>query len=314
MRYDDFRRSGDIEDRRDDSGGGLGGGGGGSGIPIGGGGGLGIGTIIVLGLIGWGLGIDPRILIGGAEILSGGGGQTTTYQNDRQTSANKTGVPTDEMGSMISGILGEIDDRWNEIFQASGKAYHGPRVVLFRNATNGGRCGMAQSAMGPFYCPPDEKIYLDTGFFREVETRFHGCSGNACKFTAAYIIAHEAGHHIQNLLGILPRVTQMQQQAGSKAEANALQVKVELQADCLSGVWVNREEKKRPGFIEAGDIDGALQTASAIGDDTLQRQATGRVVPDSFTHGSAEQRKRWFMTGYQQGTVQACNTFGAGNL
>ena len=162
---------------------------------------------------------------------------------------------------MISGILGEIDDRWSEIFQASGQNYTGPKIVLFRNATNGGRCGMAQSAMGPFYCPPDRQIFLDTAFFREVETRFHGCSGNACKFTAAYIIAHEAGHHIQNLLGIIPRVTRLQQQAGSKAEANALQVKVELQADCLSGVWVNREEKKRPGFLEAGDIDAALTTA-----------------------------------------------------
>lgn len=211
---------------------------------------------------------------------------------------------------MIAGILGEIDDRWSEIFQAGGQTYTGPKIVLFRNATNGGRCGMAQSAMGPFYCPPDKTIFLDTGFFREVETRFRGCSGNACKFTAAYIIAHEAGHHIQNLLGIIPRVNRLQQQAGSKAEANALQVKVELQADCLSGVWVNREEKKRPGFLEAGDIDAALTTANAIGDDTLQRQATGRVVPDSFTHGSAAQRKEWFMRGYQQGTVQACNTFG----
>jgi predicted metalloprotease len=217
------------------------------------------------------------------------------------------------MGSMISGILGEIDDRWSEIFQASGQSYTGPKVVLFRNATNGGRCGRAESAMGPFYCPPDRTIFLDTGFFREVETRFRGCSGkSACNFTTAYIIAHEAGHHIQNLLGIIPKVTRLQQQAGSKAEANALQVKVELQADCLSGVWVNREAKKRPNFLESGDIDAALTTASAIGDDTLQRQATGRVVPDSFTHGSAAQRKQWFMTGYQQGTVQACNTFGGG--
>jgi hypothetical protein len=173
---------------------------------------------------------------------------------------------------------------------------------------------MAQSAMGPFYCPPDRTIFLDTGFFRQVETRFHGCSGNACKFTTAYIIAHEAGHHVQNLLGILPRVTRLQQQAGSKTESNALQVKVDLQADCLSGVWVNREEKKRPGFLEAGDIDAALTTAAAIGDDTLQRQATGRVVPDSFTHGSAAQRKHWFMTGYQEGTLQACNTFGSAAL
>jgi len=304
MRYDDFRRSDDIEDRRDDSGGG----GGGIGLPIGGGG-LGIGTIIVLGLISYAFGIDPRILIGGAEMINGG---NQASQTERRSGSVKTGAPTDEMGSMIAGILGEIDDRWSEIFQASGQSYSGPKIVLFRNATNGGRCGMAQSAMGPFYCPPDRTIFLDTGFFREVETRFHGCSGNACKFTAAYIIAHEAGHHIQNLLGILPRVTRLQQQAGSKAESNALQVKIELQADCLSGVWVNREAKKRPGFLEAGDIDSALTTASAIGDDTLQRQATGRVVPDSFTHGSAAQRKQWFMTGYQQGTVQACNTFGAG--
>ncbi|HEV7880909.1 KPN_02809 family neutral zinc metallopeptidase [Bradyrhizobium sp.] len=309
MRYDDFRRSDNIDDRRDDDGGG----GGGFGIPMGGGGGLGIGTVIVLGLVGWAFGIDPRILIGGAEILTGGQ-QAPSYQTDRRSGPPKAGAPSDEMGSMISGVLGEIDDRWSEIFKDSGQTYTGPRIVLFRNATNGGRCGMAQAAMGPFYCPPDKQIFLDTNFFRQVETRFRGCSGNACKFTAAYIIAHEAGHHVQNLLGILPRVTRLQQQAGSKVEANALQVRVELQADCLSGVWVNREEKKRPGFLEAGDIDAALQTATAIGDDTLQRQAQGRVVPDSFTHGSAEQRKRWFMTGYQQGTVQACNTFGADRL
>ncbi len=305
MRYDDFRRSDDIEDRRDE-----GGMGGGMGLPMGGGG-LGIGTIIVLGLIGYAFGIDPRILIGGAEMVSRGG--APTYQTDRRA-PGKTGAPKDEMGDMISGILGEIDDRWSEIFQASGQNYTGPKIVLFRNSTNGGRCGMAQSAMGPFYCPPERQIFLDTGFFREVETRFRGCSGNACKFTAAYIIAHEAGHHVQNLLNILPRVTRLQQQSGSKTEANALQVKVELQADCLSGVWVNREAKKRPGFLEEGDIDAALTTASAIGDDTLQRQATGRVVPDSFTHGSAAQRKHWFMVGYQQGTVQACNTFGASSL
>ena len=311
MQYDDFRRSADIEDRRDDSGGG---GGGGIGLPIGGGG-LGIGTLIVLGLVSYAFGIDPRILIGGAEILNGGGGSTQapSYQSDR-TSTAKSGAPTDQMGNMIAGILGEIDDRWSEIFQASGQSYTGPRIVLFRNSTNGGRCGMAQSAMGPFYCPPEQKIFLDTGFFREVETRFHGCTGSACNFTAAYIIAHEAGHHVQNLLGILPRVTRLQQQAGSKAESNALQVKVELQADCLSGVWTNHEAKKRPNFLEPGDIDAALTTASAIGDDTLQRQATGRVVPDSFTHGTAEQRKRWFMNGYQQGTLKACDTFGAATL
>lgn len=307
MRYDDFRRSDNIDDRRDDDGGG----GGGFGLPMGGGG-LGIGSIIVLGLVGWAFGIDPRILISGAEMITGGN-NAPTYQTDRRSTPSK-GAPTDEIGSMISGVLGEIDDRWTEIFRDGGQTYSGPRIVLFRNATNGGRCGMAQSAMGPFYCPPDKQIFLDTSFFRQVETRFRGCSGSACKFTAAYIIAHEAGHHVQNLLGILPRVSRLQQQAGSKAEANALQVKVELQADCFSGVWVNREAKKRPGFLEEGDIDAALQTASAIGDDTLQRQAQGRVVPDSFTHGSAEQRKRWFMIGYQQGNVQACNTFATDRL
>src|SRR5947209_13594598 len=163
MRWDDFRRSDNVEDDR--GGGGFGGGGIGMGT-----GGLGIGTVVVLGLVGWALGIDPRVLIGGAEILTGGN-QSPTYQTDRRSSPGKTGAPTDEMGSMISGILGEIDDRWSEIFQASGKSYTGPKIVLFRNSTNGGRCGMAQSAMGPFYCPPEKKIFLDTGFFREVETR-----------------------------------------------------------------------------------------------------------------------------------------------
>ena len=240
MRYDDFRRSDNIDDRRDDGDYG-GGGGGGFGFPMGGGGGLGIGTIVVLGLIGWAVGIDPRILIGGAEILTGGQQQAPSYQTDRRTGTPpKAGAPTDEMGSMIAGVLGELDDRWSEIFQASGQTYRGPRIVLFRNATNGGRCGMAQSAMGPFYCPPDKQIFLDTAFFREVETRFRGCSGSACKFTAAYIIAHEVGHHIQNQLGILDKARQMQERAGSKAEANNIQVRVELQADCLSGVWVNR--------------------------------------------------------------------------
>ena len=308
MRDDDFRQSDNIDDRRED--GGFGGGGGGFGRR----GGLGIGTIIILGLVGYAFGIDPRLLIGGAEILTGGG-QSPSYQtDDHRPSPGKSGAPTDDMGKMISGVLGEIDDRWHEIFQASGQNYSGPRIVLFRNATNGGRCGMAQSAMGPFYCPPDKQIFLDTNFFKQVETRFRGCSGSACRFTAAYIIAHEAGHHIQNLLGILPKVTRLQQQAGSKAEANELQVRVELQADCLSGVWVNREAKKRPNFLEPGDIDAALTTATAIGDDTLQRQATGHVVPDSFTHGSAAQRKRWFMIGYQQGSVQACNTFATDDL
>jgi predicted metalloprotease len=231
---------------------------------------------------------------------------------DRPSSASpKRDAPKDQMGDFISASLGSMEDRWKEIFQERNGRFQPPRVVLFRNATNGGRCGMAQSAMGPFYCPPDKLIYLDTGFFREVETRFRGCSGSACQFTAAYIIAHEFGHHVQNELGILSRVRQAQQQAGSRAESNQLQVRVELQADCLSGLWANRQQKKG-AFLDQGDIEAALQTATAIGDDTLQRQAQGRVVPDSFTHGSAEQRRRWFMIGYQQGTIEACNTFAQG--
>jgi predicted metalloprotease len=284
---------------------------------MGGGGGLGIGTIIVLGLVGWALGVDPRILIGGAEILTGG---PPTQQMDRPVSPDgrvaregRGGAPTDEMGSFMAGVLGEIDDRWTEIFKASNQNFRGARLVLFRNATNGGRCGMAQSAMGPFYCPPDRQIFVDTAFFREIETRFRGCTGQACRFTQAYILAHEAGHHVQNLLGILPRVNQAQQAAGSKAESNRLQVMVELQADCFAGIWANRQEKKR-AFLDPGDIEAALQTAAAIGDDTLQKKAQGRVVPDSFTHGSAQQRQRWFMTGYKEGSVQACNTFQAAQL
>jgi len=307
MRYDDFRRSDDIEDRRDDSGGM--GGGGGFGLPMGGGG-LGIGTIIVLGLIGYAFGIDPRILIGGAEMVNRGS-QAPSYQSDRRS--EKTGAPTDEMGSMISGILGEIDDRWSEIFQASGQTYTGPKIVLFRNATNGGRCGMAQSAMGPFYCPPDQKIFLDTGFFREIETRFRGCSGNACKFTAAYIIAHESGHHVQNLLGILPKAQAEQRSVGNKVATNRIQVRVELQADCFGGVWAHHSNQRWKS-IEPGDVEAALQTASAIGDDRLQQQSRGYVVPDTFTHGSSAQRQRWFTTGLKEGKVSACNTFTASQL
>ena len=213
---------------------------------------------------------------------------------------------------MIAGIPGEIDDRWSEIFQSSGQNYTGPRIVLFKNATNGGRCGMAQSAMGPFYCPPD-KHFLDTGFFREVETRFRGCSGSACKFTTAYIIAHEAGHHIQNLLASCRACSG----CSSRPAARRKPTHCRSRSSCrriacpASGSTVR---EKASGLHQEGDIDAALRTATAIGDDTLQRQSTGRVVPDSFTHGSAAQRKQWFMTGYQQGTVQACNTFAQGAL
>ncbi|HEX7205696.1 MAG TPA: neutral zinc metallopeptidase, partial [Xanthobacteraceae bacterium] len=179
--------------------------------------------------------------------------------------------------------------------------------------------GVAQSAMGPFYCPADKKIYLDTAFFRELETRFRGCSGSSCQFSQAYVIAHEVGHHVQNLLGILPKAQQAQRAADSKAGANHIQVQVELQADCLAGVWANRENESlrsqgKPALIEPGDVEAALRTAAAIGDDTLQRRGQGYVVPDSFTHGSAEQRQRWFTAGFKSGSMSSCNTFASAQL
>lgn len=301
MRWEDFRRSENVEDVRG------GGDGGGRGFPIPGrGGGLGIGTIIVLGLLGWALGIDPRILIGGAEIVGGGA------PTQQQTPNSPAGAPSDKQGQFVSAVLGSTEDVWTDIFAENGQQYRPPRLRIFAGATQSA-CGYAQSAMGPFYCPLDRRVFLDTSFFREMETRFNACRGKQCEFAQAYVIAHEVGHHIQNLLGILPRAQQMQQQAGSRAEANNIQVRVELQADCFGGVWANRAQR-RLNFLEAGDIEAALQTASAIGDDTLQRKAQGRVVPDSFTHGSAAQRQRWFTIGFKEGRVSACNTFAAQNL
>jgi uncharacterized protein len=306
MRWDDFRRSENVEDRRADGSPGLGGLG-----PKAGG--LGIGTVIVLGLIGWALGIDPRVLIGGAEILTGGGSSYQSPASGPPQPGARTGTPDDQMGQFVAALLGETEDRWKEIFQSAGKTYQAPKLVMFSGVTRSG-CGAAQSAMGPFYCPNDQRVYLDTAFFRQIETRFRGCDvgSKACQFSQAYVISHEVGHHVQNLLGILPRVQQMQANLG-KAEGNKVQVRVELQADCLAGVWANRSQQKWK-FLEPGDIDAAMQTASAIGDDMLQKQAQGYVVPDAFTHGSAEQRKRWFTTGLKAGTLDSCNTFGAAQL
>jgi predicted metalloprotease len=301
MRWDDFRRSENVEDER-----GSGGGGGGFGVPVGGGGGLGIGTIVVLGLIGWALGIDPRLLIGGAEMVRGGGSQIQQPHRPAQT-----GIPKDATGQFVSAVLGDTEDRWTEIFRQDGQQYRPPKLRLFSGSVQSA-CGLAQSAMGPFYCPRDQRIYLDTSFFNDLKNRFNGCSGNACQFAQAYVIAHEVGHHVQNLLGILPRVERMQQAAGSKAESNRLQVRIELQADCFAGVWANRAQQKLK-FLDPGDVEAALQTAAAIGDDRLQKQARGYVVPDSFTHGSSEQRQRWFSTGFKDGNVASCNTFGSGS-
>jgi uncharacterized protein len=297
MRLDELPESNQIADRR-----------GVRGLP-GGAGGIGIGTVVVLGLIGWALGIDPRLLIGGAEMLSKGGGQ----QQGDVSSDVKRGAPSDEMGHFVSAVLGSTEVEWTEIFEKSGKPYKRPTLVMFSGATQSG-CGTAQSAMGPFYCPLDQKVYLDTSFFQDLERRFRGCDvgSKTCQFSQAYVIAHEIGHHVQNLLGLLPKVQEAQRSMG-KSEANTLQVRVELQADCLAGVWANRAQAKWQ-FIEPGDVEAAMQTASAIGDDRLQRQSQGYVVPDSFTHGSSAQRTRWFMTGLKSGEVASCDTFRAEQL
>jgi predicted metalloprotease len=306
MRWDDFRRSDNIEDDREGGSGGFGGGR--MGIPVGRGG-VGIVTILVLGLIGWALGIDPSVLIGGAEIINGVGSQ---YQQPYQQPARRTGTPSDRTGQFVAAVLGNTEDVWTEIFRARGREYRAPPLRLYRGGEEGG-CGFAQAAMGPFYCPRDKRIYLDTSFFREIEVRFRGCSGKACEFAEAYVIAHEVGHHVQNLLGVLPKAQSLQRATGSKAAANRIQVRVELQADCLAGVWAYHSDQRWKS-LEPGDVEAALKTAAAIGDDTLQRRSRGTVVPDSFTHGASAQRQRWFTRGLKEGRVSACDTFAAAAL
>jgi len=302
MRTDDFRPSDNVEDDRQLSASR-------GGIP-GGRGGLGIGAVVVIFLISWALGIDPSVLLNGAQLLVGG--ESPSQQSD-QAPPVAAGTPTDATGRFVALVLGDTEDRWTEIFMAMGRTYHAPKLRLYSGSEPGG-CGLAQSAMGPFYCPRDQRIYLDTSFFDDLQSKFGGCSSsNACKFSEAYVIAHEVGHHVQDELGILPRVTQAQQASSNKAEANRLQVRVELQADCYAGIWANRAQQKHD-FLDPGDVDQALQTASAIGDDRLQKQAQGYVVPDSFTHGTSEQRKRWFSIGFKQGDVSACDTLSANSL
>ena len=311
MRWEDLPESGNVEDRRGEGGMGRGGG---LGIPMGRGG-LGIGTIVVLGLVGWALGIDPSLLITGAEVL------TAPQQKQAPPSARRTGTPQDEMGRFVNKVLGSTEVQWRQVFAQDGKSYRAPVLVLYRGTTHAQCGGVAQAAMGPFYCPADQKVYLDTTFFDQIATRFRGCDvgSKSCQFSQAYVVAHEVAHHVQNLMGILPKAQQLQRAAGSRAEANQIQVRVELQADCLAGVWASRENESlksqgKPPMIEPGDVEAALRTAAAIGDDTLQRRSQGYVVPDSFTHGSAEQRQRWFTTGMRSGSVASCNTFAAAQL
>jgi uncharacterized protein len=294
MKWEDLQTSENIEDRRGEPGGGMFGG------PSSGGG-IGLGTIVILGVIGWALGINPSLLIGGADMLSrmGGGRQV-----EREDKPRDTAQPNDQMGQFVGKVLGSNEQVWSQVLpQQQGVAFRAPRLVLFDGVTNS-RCGTAQSAMGPFYCPIDQKIYLDTSFFRDMKQRF----GGGGDFAYAYVISHEMGHHIENLLGILPKVQRAQARAGSRGEANALSVRVELMADCLAGVWANNGNA-RQRFLEEGDIEKAVASAQAIGDDRLQRAQGGRVVPDSFTHGSSAQRTEWLLRGLKSGSIEECNTF-----
>ncbi|KMO32309.1 membrane protein [Methylobacterium variabile] len=298
MRWEDFRTSDNVEDRRGE------GGGGGFGFPGGGAGGLGIGTIVILCIIGWVTGINPAILIGGAETVT----RQRAPQEQGQQPDRRTGAPSDQTGKFAAAILGNTEDVWKEVLpNQTGRQYTPTTMVLYTGGTRSG-CGQARAAMGPFYCPLDKKVYLDTSFFKEMEQKFR-VKGD---FAYAYVIAHEVGHHVQDVLGILPKVQKRQQQVGER-EANALSVRVELMADCLAGVWA-KNSNDRFNALEPGDIEEAMQAASAIGDDRLQKQSQGYVVPDSFTHGSSAQRMRWFQTGYRSGQTQSCDTFRAAQL
>ena len=267
MRIDELPRSEKIEDRRA--------------VRMRAGG-IGVGTLIILGLIGWALGINPLYIVGGAEILSRiWPSQPPAYSETK----DKTGGQPDQMKEFVSAVLGSAEVQWSELFAQSNARYQAPTLVMFSGATSSA-CGFAQSAMGPFYCPLDRKVYLDTSFFEDMQRRFGACdTGKACQFSQAYVIAHEIGHHVQNLLGILPRLQQMQQ-GMDRADANRLQVMAELQADCFAGVWAQHSQQKWK-FLDPGDVEAGLQTASAIGDDRLQRRTQGYVVPDAFTAGSS---------------------------
>lgn len=308
MRWEDFRRSRNVEDRRG-QGGGLSGGFGGRGPRIGGRGGLGIGGLIVIGLIAWATGINPAVLIGGAEILLGDGdsGYSQQQQPGQRPPAQRTLSAEDQkLGDFAAVVLAQTEDVWTPIFKGQGETYREPGLVLFSGATRSA-CGAADSATGPFYCPRDQKVYLDTSFFQELKQKFRAPGD----FAAAYVIAHEVGHHVENQIGLLEQVQARQRQA-SRADANALSVRVELMADCLAGVWAHHADAQWR-ILEDGDIEEAMNAAAAIGDDRLQKQAQGYVVPDSFTHGTSAQRVKWFRQGLDGGSLAQCNTF-KGNI
>jgi predicted metalloprotease len=285
MQEDDLRASSNVEDRRGFSMGGAGAGG------------LGIGAIVVLTLIGWATGINPLVLINGAEQVTGGG------QVAQQQAPVERGTPSDQIGQFVARILGETEDVWSQQLPAeTGKQYEKPVLVLYSGVTQSG-CGAAQSAMGPFYCPRDRKLYLDTAFFQDMQRRM----GGGGDFAYAYVIAHEVGHHVQNLIGLLPKVQAAERQSDD-ATSNNLSVRTELMADCLAGAWANHMNQRHHN-IDEQDLQQAVNTASAIGDDRLSRAAGRAAVPDSFTHGSSAQRVQWLTTGFRGGTIAGCNTF-----
>ncbi|MBL0945197.1 MAG: neutral zinc metallopeptidase [Hydrogenophaga sp.] len=295
MKWENNRESDQIEDRRD-SPGGFGGG-----PRLGGGRGIGLGTIVVALVAGWIFGINPLTILGALE----GGGLPAPASVEAP--AVRTGTPGDDMGRFVAAVLGGTEDAWDGIFRAAGAQYQKPRLVLFRGATPTA-CGTGQAAMGPFYCPGDQKVYIDLSFYDTLRRQL-GAPGD---FAQAYVIAHEVGHHVQNLMGI---TDQMERQRArlSQREYNALSVRLELQADCFAGIWAHHNHQSG-NVIEPGDVEEALNAAAAIGDDALQRQSQGHVVPDSFTHGTSEQRQRWFRTGLDTGDVRACDTFKTARL
>ncbi len=288
MRLEDERESRNVEDRR-------------GARSVGGTGRrIGIGTVAIA-LIAMLMGADPSTVI---SLLTGGGQGVS--QSVQQSAQQSTPVD-DEASRFVRRVLAKTEDTWGTIFKASGAQYREPTLVLFSGATRTA-CGVGETAMGPFYCPADEKVYIDLAFNRELATRF-GAPG---EFAQAYVIAHEVGHHVQNLLGIAAKVQEVRSRASAR-DANALSVRLELQADCFAGVWARTADEMK-AFLDRGDIDQALRAAAAIGDDRLQQQSGGRVVPDSFTHGSSEQRKRWFSRGFETGSVKACDTFSSRTL
>jgi predicted metalloprotease len=292
MKWEGNRESDNVEDRRDEGGGG--------GMPVFGGRGIGIGTVVIALLAGWIFGINPLTVLG---LLSGGGAPTAQVQ---QAPAHRPPAD-DRMAKFVATVLADTEDVWTGVFTQGGGRYQEPRLVLFRGATPTA-CGTGQAAMGPFYCPGDQKVYIDLGFYETLKNQL-GAPG---EFAQAYVIAHEVGHHVQNLLGISDKVEQQRGRV-SQAQYNRLSVRLELQADCFAGVWANHAQSARQ-ILENGDIEAAMNAAAKIGDDALQKQSQGRVVPESFTHGTSDQRVRWFNSGLQNGSVKGCDTFSARNL